>query len=136
MCLCYESIARFNQPMTEKTQSFKILIIDDEPIVREVLAAMLEVLGHSSLLAEDGLVGLEMFRRELPKVVFTDLILPNMSGQDIISKLRELDPQTFIVAISGYSLEVVGSDANLQKPFTQEQLQAVMESASQRFPQP
>jgi CheY-like chemotaxis protein len=121
--------------MAEKPQSFKILVIDDEPIVREVLAAMLEVLGHTTLLAKDGLVGLELFQQEQPKVVFTDLVLPNMSGQEIIIKLRQLNQDIFIVVISGYAPEVLGSDANLQKPFTQEQLQAVIELAAQRFPQ-
>jgi len=122
--------------MNTTNQNLKILIIDDEVIVREVLLAMLEVLGYSALLAENGLVGLELFKQEHSQIVFTDLLLPNMSGEEIIIQLRQLDQNVFIVAISGFALEEIGSDANLQKPFTQEQLQAVLDLAKQHFSQP
>jgi len=122
--------------MNTTNQNLKILIIDDEVIVREVLLAMLEVLGYSALLAENGLVGLELFKQEHSQIVFTDLLLPNMSGEEIIIQLRQLDQNVFIVAISGFALEEIGSDANLQKPFTQEQLQVVLDLAKQHFSQP
>jgi len=107
----------------------KILVIDDEAIVRDVICTTLEILGYSVISAENGFNGLKLVQTEHPQIVFTDLVLPEMDGQQIISAIRQLDPQAFVVSVSGYFPDDIPSDAALQKPFTQAELKIVLEKA-------
>jgi CheY-like chemotaxis protein len=108
----------------------RILVIDDDPIVREIICVSLEFLGYETIMAENGEVGVEIFRREKPLIVFTDLMFPGMDGTQVIKAVRSLHPQTFIVAVSGQSSPKVSSDAILSKPFTHSELKKVLEQAS------
>lgn len=78
-----------------------ILIIDDEYYVRDSMAAYLEDLGYRVLPAENGLAGLEIFRREMPDLVLTDLRMPVMDGFGVLEAVRAAAPFTPIVVVSG-----------------------------------
>ncbi len=103
-----------------------ILVVEDEEALRNLLTELLESYGYTVLQAEDGVAGLEQFARHRDeiKAVITDMGLPRMSGQDLFSRIREMDPSSRIVLASGYldpdlksHLFTLGARAFLQKPY-------------------
>jgi two-component system cell cycle sensor histidine kinase/response regulator CckA len=80
-----------------------ILIVEDNPITRKMLRVTLESEGHRVLEAPDGRTALEMMSRQIPTLIFQDLLLPDMSGLDLVRSLRQLPGgrETPIIAFSG-----------------------------------
>jgi CheY-like chemotaxis protein len=99
------------------------LVIEDEEIVRGVLRRMLSIDGHEVIDAADGETGLERYRIAAPDIVFVDLLMPAMSGYDVIEALRQRDPAAKIVAMTAVGeaalriAEEKGADGSLLKPF-------------------
>jgi two-component system chemotaxis response regulator CheY len=116
-----------------------ILVVDDEPIVRNLVRRTLETVGHEVTEAEDGEVALAASREKPVDLVVADLFMPVMDGLQLIVQLREESPDTKVVAISGsvYErrprfLEIAGrmeQVITLAKPFTSEELLAAVEEA-------
>jgi PAS domain S-box-containing protein len=79
----------------------KVLIADDERLIRLNLRALLEDLGYQVAEAADGREGLDAFDRERPDLVLTDLRMPVMDGLSMIDALREKSPETPVIVISG-----------------------------------
>jgi len=79
----------------------KILIVDDEEMVRLNMRAALEDLGFTVVEAANGCEALELFERESPELVLTDLRMPEMDGLTLIKKLHEKYPDTPVIVISG-----------------------------------
>jgi CheY-like chemotaxis protein len=71
----------------------KVLIVDDEPSQRKVIAAALKQKGYQTLEASDGLEGLESARTHTPDLIITDVFMENMNGFIMVETLRE-DPET------------------------------------------
>ena len=117
----------------------RILVVDDEPGVRDVVRRSLEHAGHDVADAADGIEALDFCKANPVDVVVTDLFMPMMDGLELIVKLSEEFPGTKIVAISGavYKqrprfLEIAGRMASvitLAKPFTVEEMQAAVQTA-------
>ena len=63
----------------------RILLIDDEPLVRDELGGLLEDEGYEVITAEDGSVGLELFRKEAPDMVISDVRMPQTDGLTVAS---------------------------------------------------
>jgi len=82
----------------------KILIIDDEDIVRDMLRDILEPVGYSILEAENGQKGLEIFNTEAIDLVITDIMMPEKDGFETISELNKIRPGIKIIALTGYGL--------------------------------
>lgn len=78
-----------------------VLIIDDEPIVRESMAVYLEDSGYHIIEATDGKQGLALFCEFEPDVVLCDLRMPEMDGMTLLNQLSKLSPDTPIIIISG-----------------------------------
>ncbi len=104
-----------------------VLLLDDDPEVREAIVTMLEDAGHEVRAAADGKLGLEYFRDARPDVVVTDIIMPHREGIETIRAMRAADATVPIIAISGggrfrsvdfltLSLQL-GASAALAKPF-------------------
>ena len=86
-----------------------ILVVDDEPSVREGLSDMLSICGHIVTCANDGQQGLELFhkaleRDELPPfdILIFDIKMPNMSGLELMERVVKLDPEIPIIIITGH----------------------------------
>ena len=79
----------------------KILVIEDDEIVRGVIRRVLQSKGFDVLEASDGKQGVDVFREESADLVITDIVMPNKEGLETIRDLRRLDPQVKIIAISG-----------------------------------
>ena len=79
----------------------RILVIDDELVIRQALAIMLANVGHKVETAENGRAGLDMLERESFDLVLTDILMPEMDGVEAMRKLRALPSPPKIVAMSG-----------------------------------
>ncbi|MCY1263290.1 Regulator of RpoS [compost metagenome] len=81
--------------------SATLLIIDDDEVVRESLAAYLEDSGFTVLQATNGLQGLQVFEHELPDLVICDLRMPQMDGLELIRRIGEKAVETPVIVLSG-----------------------------------
>jgi DNA-binding response OmpR family regulator len=118
----------------------RILIIDDEEPLRLLIRRILETSEHDVTEAPDGRAGLATFQAQPFDAVVTDIVMPETEGAETILKLRRLDKDVRIVAISGggtlMSLDLLklarslGADATLPKPFTAQELLACVEGRS------
>lgn len=79
----------------------KILVIDDEPVVRALLEILLSQQGYDVVLADGGWKGLELYRREHPDVVVLDLKMPEMDGVTVLTHLRRLDRTQPVIILTG-----------------------------------
>jgi CheY-like chemotaxis protein len=79
----------------------KILVIDDNMVVRNTIVQILESEGYDVISAEDGRRGLFVFRSEHPDLVVTDIIMPEKEGIETIRDIRGEMPNAKIIAISG-----------------------------------
>lgn len=82
----------------------KILVIDDEQGIRDLLDAILHRKGYTVMLAENGRKGLELFRRERPDVIILDLKMPEMDGLAVLREIRTLDLRRPVIVLSGAGL--------------------------------
>jgi CheY-like chemotaxis protein len=79
----------------------KVLVIDDEPLIRDIYAEFLELLGHESDVAADGREGLGRFDPFVHQAVITDFLMPGLTGLEIAEAIRGTGHMTPIVLISG-----------------------------------
>ena len=115
----------------------KILVVDDEVQLREILKEVLEDSGHKVILAEDGNKGLKLFTEHLFDLIITDLIMPDKEGLEFITEILKSRPKTKIIAISGGGMvgptdylktaEMLGAQRSLEKPFSSHDLVACVE---------
>jgi CheY-like chemotaxis protein len=81
--------------------SYRILIVDDEPILRHVGRTILESQGYEVLCAEDGFEALAALKQSLPDIIISDLQMPNMNGFEFLSVVRRRFPSIPVIVISG-----------------------------------
>ena len=79
----------------------KLLVIDDEPGIRDLLDTLLTRKGYDVILADSGQKGLEVFRRARPDVVVLDLKMPGMDGLTVLQQIRHLDPTQPVIILTG-----------------------------------
>ena len=79
----------------------KILVIDDEQGIRNLLDTLLSRKGYEVILASNGQKGLELCRRERPDVVVLDLKMPEMNGLTVLQQVRQLNPVQPVVILTG-----------------------------------
>jgi DNA-binding response OmpR family regulator len=112
----------------------RILIIDDEPPIRTLLRLALESVGHEVLEAQDGRIGLTLYRQNPTDLVITDILLPELNGLDVILDLVHEFLDVKVIAMSGCTeqgqylntAKLLGARQTLQKPFTIEKLLSVV----------
>ena len=114
----------------------KILVVDDEKVIREGCREVLTLEGFEVVLAENGEQGLEMIEKVHFDVVLLDLMMPGISGFDVLSHVKALHPDTSIIVITGYatvehSIEAMKNGAFdfIPKPFSPDQLRVVVAKA-------
>jgi len=104
--------------------SCTVLVVDDEPDARYLLRITLEGAGYGVVEAAHGEAGLEQVRTSPPQLVLTDRMMPRMSGDELIERLRadESTKAIPIVIVSGTRGGQRGADAVLGKPFDPSEL--------------
>jgi PAS domain S-box-containing protein len=108
-----KSVSPPSPPVAERKQwigTGSVLLVDDEPLVRNVAAEMLGMLGYDVIEAGDGIEALERFheRRNDIALVILDLTMPRMDGREALKALRGIDPGLRVLVASGYSQEGCG----------------------------
>ena len=116
-----------------------ILVVDDEPAVREVIRRGLEDAGHTVVEAANGKSGLWIFRETRPDLAIVDLFMPEKEGIETIRDMRAEDPAAKIIAISGggrhgakallAGVTDLGATMTLAKPFQNDELLTAVEQA-------
>ena len=109
----------------------RVLIIDDDPLIRAGCLKVLERRGFACTAAQDGALALECVRRASFDAALLDLKMPGLSGMETLKKLREESPNTAVIIITGYAsidsavaAVKAGAFDYLPKPFTPEVLTA------------
>lgn len=115
----------------------RVLLIDDEQMVRKIVRKMLERGGHEVTEAENGRLGLQQLKTATFDLVITDIIMPEMEGVETLMTVREQYPSVKVIAMSGggrtgnidflSAAEKLGASAILHKPFTLEALSTAIE---------
>jgi signal transduction histidine kinase/ActR/RegA family two-component response regulator/uncharacterized protein YigA (DUF484 family) len=107
----------------------KILVIDDEEAVRDILSRLLRTKGHQVEVASNGEEGIERFRNQDFDLVFTDLGMPKISGWEVGRALKGLNPKIPVIMITGWGMELSrekmsenGIDLIISKPFNFDQV--------------
>ncbi|HEU4597902.1 MAG TPA: hybrid sensor histidine kinase/response regulator, partial [Pyrinomonadaceae bacterium] len=120
----------------------RMLVVDDEPSVRELLRELLEAEGHAVELASNAFEALSMFRASKFDVIFTDIGMPGMSGWELARAVRSMDAEIPLAVITGWGDEVgserqkdAGVDCVVTKPFTAERIVELVEELTGRLPE-
>ncbi len=118
----------------------KILIIDDEKLIRWSFEKKLGGVGYLVILAENGQEGLDLFERRMPDVVFLDNHLPDVKGLDLISKLKAINEEAIIVFMTAYeSVDVAveamknGASEYIRKPFTFNEILVILDHIHEKI---
>jgi len=116
-------------PMQGKHKKARILVIDDEADVRELLRDILSDAGHDVEMAHNGCVGIEMFEKQPYDLVLTDLGMPVMSGWEVAGKIRQMNKCVPIALVTGWNvvlddaaLHSSGVNLVVHKPFQVDQV--------------
>jgi CheY-like chemotaxis protein len=113
--------------MQRGTEMQKILVIDDDALIRNMVSSSLMKAGHEVECAENGVDGLRKAQENPPELVITDMLMPDMEGIETIMEMRSKNPNIGIIAMSGGGstgnmdfLEMasrLGAQHVLKKPF-------------------
>lgn len=112
-----------------------ILVVDDEPDLRQLLAELMKAMGYAAVQAGDGLEALEQLSRgPLPCLVLLDLMMPRMNGEEFIGAIRGSGCEVPVISMSASERTLAPPlvSAHLHKPFGLEQLAAVVERVCPR----
>jgi DNA-binding response OmpR family regulator len=121
----------------ENTVPIRLLVIDDDNLVRAALTDMLQTAGFEVVTASNGRLGLELLNTTPVDAIITDILMPEQEGLETIREARQRFPDIRILAISGGGAgggetqllrfaESFGADQTLPKPFTGSQLVAAL----------
>ncbi len=115
-----------------------VLVVDDDPDVRDILRKSLRIGGYHVAQAEDGLAALELLREELPDLIILDDMMPRMTGRELLTRLHELGytDRTMVVMLTALPEKAVdrkkylslGASAVLFKPFGQREMRMIVDN--------
>ena len=118
----------------------KLLIIDDEEGIRNVLSLSLASDGYDVLTAAGGEEGIELFKNESPQIILTDIKMPGMDGIEVLKQIKGLNPDAEVIIITGHgdmdsAIDALKLDASdfLNKPIKDEALSVALKRAEQRI---
>lgn len=121
------------------TSNIKILVIDDEQSILNLVSAYLQKEGYQYLTASDGPSGLQAARTYKPDLIVLDIMLPGMDGIELLSQLRR-ESDVYVIMLTAKTEEIdkilglsVGADDYLTKPFSPRELMARIKAALRRL---
>lgn len=117
----------------------RILIIEDEKSMREVLRILLEEEGYEITAASNGLEGIEYLRDDIFDLVVTDIKMPKADGFEVLKKVKELSPSTIVIMITAFgttesAIEAMklGAYDYIHKPFKVDEIRLIIHKALER----
>ncbi len=123
--------------MTQSTSGcYRILVVDDQEMIRLLIAEVIEDLGHTAVLAANGKEALNLFQRETFHLVITDLTMPEMNGVRLAAAIKAQTPHVPVLMITGTPEEFVQGvpvNAVMEKPFS---LNALREQVNRHLSTP
>ena len=126
--------------MADETQATKLLLIDDEEGIRKVFSISLGREGYQVFTAASGAEGLNLFHREKPQIVITDLKMPGLDGIDVLRRIKEQSPATEVIILTGHgdmdsAIQALQLDASdfITKPVRNEALGLALRRADERI---
>ena len=118
----------------------KILVIDDEKPTLTMFRLFLDAYGYAVFTAENGAEGLEIFKRERPRIVITDVKMPGVDGLNVMRQMKDIDPGVEVIVITGHgdtdlAEQAMDRDAAdfINKPIKKEALDAALKKAQERL---
>jgi two-component system response regulator PilR (NtrC family) len=128
----------WSPPKMEEHKS-RILVVEDEKSMREVLKILLEGEGHELFLARDGNEGLDWLNRDIFDLVITDIKMPGSDGFQILKKSQEISPGTLVIMITAFgttesAIEAMklGAYDYIHKPFTIDEMRLTVRRAIEK----
>ncbi len=119
----------------EGVGDIRVLVVDDEEPVLEVLRDCLELLGAQVVTATDGADGVEAYARERPDAIITDIRMPGMSGFEMTARIREVDREIPVFVVSAHvepsvvdTHRELGFSRVFSKPVKLRELKAALEA--------
>lgn len=121
-------------PARRRSTRARVLLIDDEPLVVETLAGLLQQAGHSVETALAGSAGIERYRQGRFDYVVTDLVMPGLTGLTVARAIKDHDPAAYVILLTAQADQLearqtaaAGVDRVLTKPVSREQLLRIFE---------
>ena len=118
----------------------KILVIDDEKPTLSMFRLFLDAYGYKVYTAENGADGLEIFQKEKPAIVLTDIKMPGVDGLGVLRQIKEIAPETAVIVITGHGDTDLAEQAValhavdfINKPIKKEALDAALEKAREKL---
>lgn len=118
----------------------KILIVDDEALIRQFLVEALERKNYDVDVAKNGNEALSLLKQKNFDLVITDMKMPNLSGIDLLRKIKELSPHTLVIVMTAYgtienAVEAMrlGAFNYILKPFTPDAIETLIDKASEHL---
>jgi len=125
-------------------QSAKILVVDDESVIRDSIAEILQLHGYQVLTAGNGIEGLDVIRQDIPEMIISDIMMPEMNGYQFYQRVRS-NPEWLWIPFIFLSAKGEGEDIRfgkelgvedyLKKPFDADDLLAAVIGCLKRFHQ-
>ena len=124
----------------ESNEKKLVLLVDDEQDIREVLAISLTDMGYDVLEAENGEQALKIFKKKAPAIILTDIKMPGMDGIEILKKIKQENPYTEVIIITGHgdtdiaikSLKYEAIDF-ITKPISNDALEIALNRANEKI---
>jgi two-component system, NtrC family, response regulator PilR len=122
-----------------KKHKGKILIVEDEKSMREVLKILLEGEGYDVLTASDGLEGIACLDKDIFDLVITDVKMPKADGFDVLKKIKDISPDTIVIMITAFGTKESGIEAMklgaydyISKPFNIDEIRLIVKKAIEK----
>ncbi|HWE24714.1 MAG TPA: response regulator [Myxococcales bacterium] len=125
--------------MTQGKSGARVLVVDDDPEIADTMAEVLSFEGYSVDVARDGVHALERIPQFQPDVILLDLMMPRMTGFEVLERMREERQTTPVVVVSanqGYEASDLQVAGKVRKPFALEQLLDAVSVALGKGPDP
>lgn len=120
--------------------NWKILLIDDDEDILDIMTITLKDAGYSVICAPDGYTGLMLTTREEPQIVITDIKMPGLNGLEVLEKIKKLKPETEVIITTGFgdiekAVKALQYDASdfISKPIDDDALHTALKRAMQRY---
>ena len=117
----------------------KILVVDDEESIREFFQIMLKREGYEVFTAANGKEGLEHLKKNPVDLIISDIQMPELSGLELLSKVREIDPEMVVMMITAFGSTEIAVEAMkrgaydyIQKPFKIDEVKIIIRQALEK----
>ncbi len=122
-----------------KKNKGKILVVEDEKSMREVLKILLEGENYEVVTASDGVAGLSFVEKDIFDLVITDMKMPKVDGFEVLKKIKEVSPETIVIMITAFgttesAVEAMklGAYDYINKPFNIDEIRLIVKKAIEK----